>query len=292
MKETLLRFNIDFLTESKLPFTLKGQPPLTYPGGCYSGGYDFINLHQAFKCCFKKQDFNFYGHWSKGHDYGMLYTGSRVFGDELLVVDIRVTIQEYDRYLPTDQTYLLEEIKKPETKQRNIWGGHMGGDGGNGSWIYKCAVLNNEVYPCADKKVQGDFCEFFDPVMSVVYERIGAAVREMSVCKLKEYTKEEGYATTEMIINVVSDHFRLNVGDILSKSKNPESTKARKIIMYLCRNMTNKSAENIGKDIGGRDHTTVLHSSKMIDKEMQTDENLRNTIEMLKREVLKIVKKE
>ena len=178
MKETVLRFNMDFLTESKLPFTLKVQPPLTYPDGSHAGGYDFINLQNAFNCCFEDHDFKYYGHWSEEYDYGMLYTGSRVFGDELLVVEMRVTIQEYDKYLPADQMYLLEDIKNPENKMRNTWGGHMGGSGENDSWFYKCVVLNNEVYPCTVEGDKSAIYEFFDPVMSVVYDRIGEAVRE------------------------------------------------------------------------------------------------------------------
>ena len=84
----------------------------------------------------------------------------------------------FNKYLPADQMYLLEDIKNPGEKPRFMWGGHMGGSGENDSWFYKCVVLNNEVYPCTVERDKSAIYEFFDPVMSVVYDRIGEAVRE------------------------------------------------------------------------------------------------------------------
>ena len=55
--------------------------------------------------------------------------------------------------------------------------------------------------------------------------------------------------------------------------------------MYLCGSMTDESLQNIGKILGGRDHSTILHGQKKIISELETDENLKNTIEILRKKI-------
>ena len=49
--------------------------------------------------------------------------------------------------------------------------------------------------------------------------------------------------------------------------------------------MTEESLQNIGKALGGRDHSTILHGQKKIISELETDEGLKNTIEILKKKI-------
>ena len=49
--------------------------------------------------------------------------------------------------------------------------------------------------------------------------------------------------------------------------------------------MTSESLQNIGKALGGRDHTTIIHGTKKIASELKTDENLKNTIDILKKKI-------
>ena len=55
--------------------------------------------------------------------------------------------------------------------------------------------------------------------------------------------------------------------------------------MYLSREMTSSSLLNIGTHFGGRDHSTVIHACKTIDKKIITNPNLNRTIEKLKKEL-------
>ena len=55
--------------------------------------------------------------------------------------------------------------------------------------------------------------------------------------------------------------------------------------MYLCGEMTSESLQNIGKALGGRDHTTIIHGTKKIAAELKTDDNLKNTIDILKKKI-------
>ena len=89
--------------------------------------------------------------------------------------------------------------------------------------------------------------------------------------------------TPNLIIQVVSDHFGITPLDISSQKCTKEIVYPRQIVMYLCRNMTETPLQSIGRILGGRDHTTIIHGSEKIAADMNKDDNLKNTIEILKK---------
>ena len=91
--------------------------------------------------------------------------------------------------------------------------------------------------------------------------------------------------TPQLIINVVSEHFGINSLDIIGQKRSKELVFPRQIVMYLCGERTTESLQNIGKALGGRDHTTIIHGTKKIATEIKNDENLKNTIEILKKKI-------
>lgn len=95
-------------------------------------------------------------------------------------------------------------------------------------------------------------------------------------------TKE---VTPELIIQVVADHFGITPLDISSQKRNKEVVVPRQIVMYLCRCMTDTPLQAIGKYLGGRDHTTIIHGHDKIAADIQKNETLRNSIEILKKKI-------
>ena len=95
-------------------------------------------------------------------------------------------------------------------------------------------------------------------------------------------TKE---VTPELIIQVVADHFGIPPLDISSQKRNKEVVFPRQIVMFLCRSMTDTPLQAIGKYLGGRDHTTIIHGYEKIGADMDKNESLRNTIEILKKKI-------
>ncbi len=91
--------------------------------------------------------------------------------------------------------------------------------------------------------------------------------------------------TPELIIQVVADHFGITPLDISSQKRNKEVVFPRQIVMYLCQNMTDASLQVIGKYLGGRDHTTIIHGREKIAAELGTNESLSNTIDILKKKI-------
>ena len=89
----------------------------------------------------------------------------------------------------------------------------------------------------------------------------------------------------EMIIQVVSEHYKISPLDICSKKRNKEVVYPRQIAMYLCRTMTTCPLQSIGKYMGNRDHTTIIHGHDKIAEEILTNDSLANTIEILKKKL-------
>lgn len=95
------------------------------------------------------------------------------------------------------------------------------------------------------------------------------------------YPNKAKEITPTLIINVVAEHFGVKPDDIMSKKRNSEFVLPRQVVMYLCRELTNVSQINIGKILGKKDHTTVIHGVKKIEAEMQNSEEFRNKIDII-----------
>ena len=87
--------------------------------------------------------------------------------------------------------------------------------------------------------------------------------------------------TPELIIEVVAEHFGVSPEDITSKKRNSEFVQPRQVVMYLCRKLTDTSYVNIGKLLGKKDHTTIIHGINKISTKLETDEELRNNVEII-----------
>lgn len=91
--------------------------------------------------------------------------------------------------------------------------------------------------------------------------------------------------TPERILSVVAEHYNVSVADILGNKRSSKVVIPRQISMYLCREMTQLQLKLIGKCIGNRDHTTVMHGIEKIEKELKHSEALRTTIDTLKKKI-------
>ena len=96
----------------------------------------------------------------------------------------------------------------------------------------------------------------------------------------------ENYVTIENIKKTVCDYFKINVSEMLSQRRSRYLVRPRQIAMYLTKNLTSKSLPDIGREFSGRDHTTVIHSVKTIDKLKARDEEISKAIEKLKNKIL------
>jgi chromosomal replication initiator protein len=91
--------------------------------------------------------------------------------------------------------------------------------------------------------------------------------------------------SVEEIIKRVSAHFNIKISDIKSAKRLKAVVLPRQIAMYLSRQLTPSSYPEIGDRFGGKDHSTIIHAIRKIEKLMIEDFQLRTTIENLKKEL-------
>lgn len=91
--------------------------------------------------------------------------------------------------------------------------------------------------------------------------------------------------TIEAVQKSVAEHFKLRVSDLKSKRRQRALAHPRQIAMYLARKLTKASFPEIGDKFGGKDHTTVMHNVKKIEKQLEKDLDLKAHIETLERQL-------
>lgn len=99
------------------------------------------------------------------------------------------------------------------------------------------------------------------------------------------YPQSPKQITPQLIMEVVANHFDVQTSDIASTKRNAEFVYPRQIFMYLCRDMIDIPFKSIGNMIGKKDHSTVMHGVDKIKKELETNAELRNTIEIIKNQL-------
>ena len=91
--------------------------------------------------------------------------------------------------------------------------------------------------------------------------------------------------TPELILDIVADHFGITVADLKSKKRDSEIAVPRQICMYLMRTMTDTALKGIGAVLGGQDHSTVKYGVEKIAKDIESDEMMANTINIIKKKI-------
>ena len=87
--------------------------------------------------------------------------------------------------------------------------------------------------------------------------------------------------TVPQIMEAITRHYSVRVADLQGKKRHQSITLPRQVCMYLARELTRLSLEEIGGYFGGRDHTTVLHAYRKIVDNLKTDADLRATLDHL-----------
>ena len=111
----------------------------------------------------------------------------------------------------------------------------------------------------------------YDLAKSVIKERLGAAVSS-------ELTVEE-------IVRRVSETTKIKQKDIVGKRRTMEIAEARQISIYLCREILGTPLVSIGMHFGGRDHSTVLHACRVIERKTKKDQRISSIVGGLKSEL-------
>ncbi len=89
------------------------------------------------------------------------------------------------------------------------------------------------------------------------------------------------------IIKTVTTYYDVKITDLQSKKRSQSITMPRQVCMFLARNLTDHSLEEIGGHLGGRDHTTVMHACSKISELEQSDDKVQSQLTELTRRITK-----
>ena len=120
------------------------------------------------------------------------------------------------------------------------------------------------------------------------YASLGA--REITLDFARETLKDlvagaERTITIDDIKREVAAYFGIKITDLVSKRRSQNLVYPRQIAMYICRQLTNSSLPVIGKMFGGRDHSTVIHSVKLVAEKLKSSVEVQNTIDTITKRV-------
>ncbi len=112
-------------------------------------------------------------------------------------------------------------------------------------------------------------------------EKLTDAVVENAIESI--LVKSSKVMTSTLVMQVVAQFFNIKVSDLTSDKRSTTIAYPRQIAMYLCREVADMSFPQIGKDFGGRDHSTVLHAYSKIKSEYDNDSDTKDLIDDIKK---------
>ncbi len=99
---------------------------------------------------------------------------------------------------------------------------------------------------------------------------------------IKHNLKSKRVIATEDLVQIVANYYKINPESVFEATRRKEVVRARQVVMFLLRNDFDVSFPQIGRSLGGKDHTTVIHSFEKIKKEIETDLSLNQDIERIR----------
>jgi len=122
----------------------------------------------------------------------------------------------------------------------------------------------------------------------VAFGKMSKKSLSVADCKiiLKDIYNSTKIITIDKIQNVTSNFFNISLSDMLSPRRSRPLARPRQVAMYLAKKLTSRSLPEIGRKFSNRDHTTVIHAVKTIEKLTESNDELRKNVEELKSLVL------
>ena len=122
----------------------------------------------------------------------------------------------------------------------------------------------------------------------VAFSKMSKKQLSVNDCKiiLKDVYKNSKITTIEKIQNVTSNFYSISLEEMLSQRRSRPLARPRQIAMYLAKKLTTRSLPEIGRKFANRDHTTVIHAVKTVEKLCQNNEEIRKNVEDIKSIIL------
>ena len=145
--------------------------------------------------------------------------------------------------------------------------------------------LDKEVVEYIASTIQGNIRELEGSLNTIVCQyKLKNRPLPLSEVKnlLKNNIKPKKNMAIKDVVKIVSGHYKLEESSIYEKTRRKEIVRARQVVMYLLREDFDVSYPLIGQKIGGKDHTTVIHSCLKIKTDLKNDPQLAQELEQIR----------
>lgn len=138
-------------------------------------------------------------------------------------------------------------------------------------------LLPQELLEFLAQSVEGNIRELEGIVNSIVMQT-QVKNRELNIIEIKNLIKNSAKPkktiSIKEVVKIVSEFYNIEENSIYEKTRKKEVVKPRQVIMYILREDMNISYPSIGEKLGGRDHTTVIHSCEKIKEDIKSNQTL------------------
>jgi chromosomal replication initiator protein len=145
--------------------------------------------------------------------------------------------------------------------------------------------LSDEVVEYIATSISGSIRELEGSLNTVICQ-IQLKKRDLSVIEVKKLIKNNiqpnKNISVQNVVKMISDFYEVNEENIYEKTRRKEIVRARQLIMYILREDFNISYPLIGQKLGGKDHTTVIHSCLKVKNDIKADPQLVRDIEQIR----------
>ena len=149
--------------------------------------------------------------------------------------------------------------------------------------------ISEEIAEYIAEKMQANIREL-EGALTTIYAVASTTGTQITLDTAKAALEDQIEASSKHInisdiIEAVTNYFDVRLSDLQSKKRSQSIATPRQICMYLARNLTKHSLEEIGGHLGGRDHTTVMHACSKINQLQESDPKMNHTLEDLSRQI-------
>ena len=146
-------------------------------------------------------------------------------------------------------------------------------------------VLPAETIDYLASSIEGNIREL-EGVLNSILCQTQLKKKELNINEIKNLIKNsvkpKKLISVKEVVKIISDFYNLEDGVVIKKTRKKEVVKPRQVIMYILREDFNISYPSIGEKLGGRDHTTVMHSCEKIKNDIKTDLVLNKEISQIR----------
>ncbi len=146
-------------------------------------------------------------------------------------------------------------------------------------------TLSPEVLEYLSRTVAGNIRDL-EGVLNTLVVNAQLRDREISLADARQFVKSSAkpkkMVAVKEVVKVISDFYSIEEESIYEKTRRKEIIKPRQVVMYILREDFNISYPSIGDKLGGRDHTTVIHSCEKIKNDLKADNLLSDEITQIR----------